>query len=101
MSDGRLLDDHVGYGFALIARAGDIGAEETLRRQCGQQGVAFVAADDDGPLRDWLDQGNISAALIRPDRYVLAVAATPGDAAGLLTHALHFPRLPHRESCAA
>ena len=101
MSDGRLLDDHVGYGFALIARAGDIGAEETLRRRCRQQGVAFVAADDDGPLRDWLDQGNISAALIRPDRYVLAVAATPGDAASLLTHALHLPPSLHRESCAA
>jgi 3-(3-hydroxy-phenyl)propionate hydroxylase len=101
MSDGRLLDDHVGYGFALIARTGDVTTGEALRRQCLQHGVAFVAADDAGPLQAWLDQAGISAALVRPDRYVLAVAETLADAAGLLTCALRLQPPRDRGSRAA
>ncbi|WP_299807993.1 bifunctional 3-(3-hydroxy-phenyl)propionate/3-hydroxycinnamic acid hydroxylase [Tardiphaga sp.] len=101
MPDGRLFDDRVGYGFALIARASDAAADDALRRQCQQQGVAFVAADEAGPLQAWLDQAGISAALVRPDRYVLAVAETSADAAGLLTHALRLSPSADRKSCAA
>jgi 3-(3-hydroxy-phenyl)propionate hydroxylase len=101
MTDGRLLDDHVGYVFALIARSTDAAAEDVLRRQCEQQGVAFVVADDNGPLRAWLDQSGIAAALVRPDRYVLAVAESSIGAAALLTHALHLQSSQDRQSCAA
>lgn len=100
MADGRLLDDHVGYGFALITRAGDAAADDTLRRLCLQRGVAMVAADD-GPLRAWLDQAGIVAALVRPDRYVLAIADTPADVADLLAHVLRLQPMRDRQSCAA
>lgn len=101
MSDGRLLDDHVGYEYALIACKVDATADEAMRRQCQQKGVAYVAVDDADPLQAWLDQAGISTALVRPDRYVLAVVETAADAASPLTHALRLQPSLDRETGAA
>ncbi|WP_179587753.1 bifunctional 3-(3-hydroxy-phenyl)propionate/3-hydroxycinnamic acid hydroxylase MhpA [Pigmentiphaga litoralis] len=46
-------------------------------------------------LRAWLQDHSAAAVLVRPDRYIAAVAHDPGNLPALLTH---FPFSPHRPS---
>ena len=62
LTDGRRLDDAVGYRSALLLHPD----------------AALVARDDlvvvrDAALRPWLDELGARAALVRPDRYVQAL----------------------------
>ncbi|MFC5679127.1 bifunctional 3-(3-hydroxy-phenyl)propionate/3-hydroxycinnamic acid hydroxylase [Aeromicrobium endophyticum] len=67
--DGRRLDDVVGTGWALITtRAVAPSAESTLDAlDCA---VVETAAGDE--LATWLGRGRATAALVRPDRSVIA-----------------------------
>jgi 3-(3-hydroxy-phenyl)propionate hydroxylase len=64
LSDGRLLDDAVGLGFGILARAG-----------MGGDGVISDAA-----LHPWLDEVGADVVVMRPDRYVLGVAGSVAQA---------------------
>jgi 3-(3-hydroxy-phenyl)propionate hydroxylase len=70
LSDGRLLDDAIGAGFGVLARAG-FGAVE---------GAVVV---EDAALRPWLEELGVGAVVVRPDRYVLGCAADAAQAGRL------------------
>jgi 3-(3-hydroxy-phenyl)propionate hydroxylase len=85
--DGRLLDEALGSGFALLS-AGVV--DDPLLRRARSVGARWVAlapgvpgADlvvrDDGTLGAWMRAGRVGAVLLRPDRIVAAVmpAARP------------------------
>jgi len=72
LADGRRLDDVIGYRSALLLHPD----------------TAPLARDDvvvvrDAALRPWLDQVGARAALVRPDRYVRALARRDAEAAFL------------------
>ena len=77
--DGRpvRLDDLLGDGYALLC-TGPVPA--ALRERAAASGARTVrvggaaALRDEGTLTDWLRAGRATAALLRPDRFVLATA---------------------------
>ena len=76
------LDDVLGSGFALLVggpvdaglgeRARALGAV-TVRLAPSGAAAGDVVVSDDGTLRAWLQRGRATAALLRPDRVVVAV----------------------------
>jgi len=81
LSDGRLLDAHVGYRPALLLRAGivpDAAEADRLRNR------GVVVVQDAAPaLQDWLSANGIIAAAMRPDRYLLGAARDGAELAAL------------------
>jgi 3-(3-hydroxy-phenyl)propionate hydroxylase len=76
------LDDVLGGGFALLVGGPvDAGLGEraraldavTVRLAPCSAGADDVVVSDDGTLRAWLRRGRATAALLRPDRVVVAV----------------------------
>jgi 3-(3-hydroxy-phenyl)propionate hydroxylase len=63
LGDGRLMDDAIGQHFAIVG-------ETDLLRPLRPDAVLLP-----GVGQDWLAEKKIRAALLRPDRYVQAVAA--------------------------
>ncbi len=90
--DGRLrrCDDVLGPGFALLvagpvdpalcAWARALGAVAVRLAAPGRQPGGGAVADD-GTLHAWLRRGRATAALLRPDRVVMAVTAADTTAA--------------------
>ena len=84
LTDGILLDDHIGYRFAALLQP-EFAAElspEVLDR-CANRDVAIVA-DGAPDLQDWLCVKGTGAVLVRPDRYVLGAARTPQEMENLI-----------------
>ncbi len=83
VGDGRLMDDAVGYRFAVLV------LPETLSEMDADAWAAMdrldaraVVALDDGAA--WLRDCGAVAAIIRPDRYVHDLARTPSQLAPAL-----------------
>jgi 3-(3-hydroxy-phenyl)propionate hydroxylase len=71
-ADGQRMDDDVGYAFCVIAAPAVI---DTVRA-CSGGRVKIVPASD-AQLSGWLQEQGAVAALVRPDRYVAALARQP------------------------
>lgn len=80
LADGRLLDDAVGYHFALLARPDLLAAVA----QSGRDLHDAVAVPATGEGAAYLDRLACAAVLIRPDRHILGVAHDLGGVNGLL-----------------
>ena len=74
LPDGRRLDDLLGLGFALVT-AVPLTAEQQALLQ--QRGAAAYCAAPGTELARWLRRGRATAALVRPDRTVMATARQP------------------------
>jgi 3-(3-hydroxy-phenyl)propionate hydroxylase len=86
LSDGRRMDDAVGMNFALLATQGFFDAlpdtfVETLRMR------NVVPLPGEG--LDYLRSLDADAAVVRPDRYLLGVAADADDLAQLISGLPH------------
>jgi 3-(3-hydroxy-phenyl)propionate hydroxylase len=87
LADGTMLDDRVGYRFGVLATAAFIEAlPAATRAKLKNSDVAVVAAE--GESAGYLAELGTSAVVIRPDRYILGVAA---DAAELNTVLAQWP----------
>ena len=78
LGDGILLDDKVGYRFAVL--------ESQRLAQARGPAARDVQCDDDvavltatGAAEKYLAELNAEAVVIRPDRYILGVASTPAE----------------------
>jgi 3-(3-hydroxy-phenyl)propionate hydroxylase len=79
LADGRLLDAHLGNRPAVIARAGVLeGVSNETRAIWAQWDVAVLPATDSA-LDDWLDSHGVAAIMLRPDRYLMGMATSPGE----------------------
>lgn len=76
LADGARLDERVGHRFAVLLRP-DAAVAPALRDALAARGAVLVA---DPALVPWLEGLGAVAALARPDRQLLALAA---DAAGV------------------
>ncbi|MDR5822988.1 MULTISPECIES: bifunctional 3-(3-hydroxy-phenyl)propionate/3-hydroxycinnamic acid hydroxylase [unclassified Caballeronia] len=94
LDDGRLLDDTVGYRFALVALPGVLAACPDLHEPAAQADLVLVESNA-APVRDWLAATGAVAVLLRPDRYVFGVAPDLQAVDGLLARALPRYRMEH------
>ncbi|MDX1886287.1 bifunctional 3-(3-hydroxy-phenyl)propionate/3-hydroxycinnamic acid hydroxylase [Mycolicibacterium sp. 120270] len=69
LPDGRRLDEAVGGGFALISAAPVTASQ---RAELERRGAAILVAQPGTDLADWLRGGRAAAAIVRPDRTVMA-----------------------------
>jgi len=94
LGDGLLLDDKVGYRFAVLANkrlAAALGPA-AHRLQFGEE-IAVVTAT--GPAEEYLTELRTEAVVIRPDRYILGVASTPAELNAVLgKHSSRFSPIP-------
>ena len=85
LGDGRLMDDAVGYRFAVV---GDVACldeitDETKTRL--RQLDAVVLHEQSGQLADWIAGLEISAVIIRPDRYIYGGARSAAELDALVS----------------
>lgn len=71
LRDGSRSDDRIGYSHVLlVANAATLASRLTL----SQAGIKILTGDDAQAIGDWLRKHGITAALVRPDRYVRGTA---------------------------
>ena len=80
LSDGRLLDDVLGYAPVLLV--GD-----ALLETVEKPAITTLTALAEPAVAACLEEFGASAVLVRPDRYVLGVADTPQALTALVSHA--------------
>ena len=83
LASGVLLDDFVGYHFAVVAdetllAAANIDADPVWRAL----GAVKIPASDPA-VRAWLDRLDVAAIVVRPDRYIFGVADSVEELAGI------------------
>jgi 3-(3-hydroxy-phenyl)propionate hydroxylase len=79
LGDGRLLDEHLGQRFALIAHPTLLAqAGHALRERWDAADLAVLPAQAPA-LADWLDTHGVRAIMLRPDRYVMGTATSPEE----------------------
>ena len=66
--DGRLLDDVLGGGFAIVTCRQPSATE---LRAAQDRGASVYVTGPDGELGQWLLGGRVTAAILRPDRTVM------------------------------
>ncbi len=87
LANGALLDSHVGYRFAILVSPRLAGAIGPAMRHATPDGdMVFVTAS--GPAESYLAELQTEAVVIRPDRYVLDIASTPGELDAVLARRL-------------
>lgn len=93
--DGERSDDHVGYGFTLLADAAfadDLSPD--TRATLASAGVEILSSDEAPRLGAWLRENAIRAALVRPDRYILGAVQNDTDVRQLLAALTCAPHVP-------
>ncbi|MEN9630590.1 MAG: hypothetical protein RJA10_3818 [Pseudomonadota bacterium] len=84
LADGRRLDAVVGARFALIGPGGLLAeAADVASVRGAATGVAMLPAEAHPELGAWLQQQQVAAVLLRPDRYVAGVATGSEGLGGL------------------
>jgi len=84
LSDGTKFDEIAGPGFVLVVHADSALVDSDQEHRLCRAGVLLVR-DGFEAFDSWLDQADVQAALIRPDRYVMAVARTYADVEAMLS----------------
>jgi len=73
LSTGQLLDDVVGYRFALLTRNNQNQTSENFHNP---HKLFYLSGSEHPEIANVLEELKLKAALIRPDRYILATAET-------------------------
>jgi 3-(3-hydroxy-phenyl)propionate hydroxylase len=87
LADARLLDDHVGYRYAVLADRGLVDALPAATRS-KLDGADIVLVVADGEAAAYLADLGADAVVIRPDRHILGVASTPAELDAVLARRL-------------
>jgi 3-(3-hydroxy-phenyl)propionate hydroxylase len=79
---GRLLDEHLGTGFALVCRPGVLAVGDRTRLWDRHPALAVVEM---APGEEaWMEPYGAAALLVRPDRYLHATAASATECHALI-----------------
>ncbi|WP_298241062.1 bifunctional 3-(3-hydroxy-phenyl)propionate/3-hydroxycinnamic acid hydroxylase [uncultured Bradyrhizobium sp.] len=76
LRDGSRSDDRVGYSHVLLVANA---AALSSRPAVAQAGIEILTGDDAEAIGDWLRKHGITAALVRPDRYVQGTARNDAE----------------------
>lgn len=71
LDDGSRGDERIGYRHVLLVESAAMPAS---RRALSRAGLDILTGDDAGGVRCWLREHGMTAALVRPDRYILGTA---------------------------
>jgi hypothetical protein len=83
LDSGQLLDEVLGQNFAIIASPELLRqVSDSTRNAWADAGIQVLPAHDKA-LAEWLQAQQLLAVALRPDRYIQAVANTPGELAAL------------------
>jgi 3-(3-hydroxy-phenyl)propionate hydroxylase len=77
LADGKLLDDHVGYRYAVLADRGLVDALPAAMRAKLENEIVLIVAE--GEVATYLAALQTDAVVIRPDRHILGIASTPSE----------------------
>jgi 3-(3-hydroxy-phenyl)propionate hydroxylase len=83
LSDGRRLDDAVGYRFAVVGDPECLAAASEQTKDAWKALDVAVVEGRHEELIEWLRGLGVSAALLRPDHYIFGTAKTAADLDGL------------------
>lgn len=83
LGDGRLLDDVVGFGFAVVARP-DVLAHLALDLRTDLKDARIGLVPATGEAATWLSGLGAAAAVLRPDRYCYGTYAGAGALAAAM-----------------
>lgn len=81
LPEGVRFDEQVGRRFAVV---GVDPLDPHLRAEVSRRGAVFIPADSGSELARWLQSGRARAAVVRPDRTVLAVGHSAESVVGSL-----------------
>jgi len=76
LRDGSRGDDRIGYSHVLVV---DSAATIPSRLVLSQAGVKILTSDDAEGVGDWLREHGLTAALVRPDRYIRGTARNDAE----------------------
>ena len=93
LGDGTLLDDNVGYRFAVLVSRRLADAARTGQAQYCATIADVVIVTATGLAESYLAELHTEAVVIRPDRYILGVASTTTELDAVLARRL--PPLPY------
>lgn len=79
LTDGRLLDEHLGDHFAVIGRPNTLGTATESSKATWKAWHAVVLPSTDPTLGQWLDSHGVEAVMLRPDRYIMGMATSSTD----------------------
>ncbi len=80
LTNGDRLDNRLGLRFAIIARSALLSQVNAATLERWQQADATTLRVDQEPaVREWLDKQGVDAIILRPDRYILGMAKSPGE----------------------
>ncbi len=74
LDDGRLLDAAVGQRFTVLAEPGVLDAVGETTRAWWRWHDVDVRPATDAAVQNWLQQHDVAAVVLRPDRYVAGMA---------------------------
>jgi len=78
-ASGQLLDDVVGYRFAVVGDPAVLsGTSDRTKALLESLGV-HVLKEFSGEVRDWITGLGVAAVIIRPDRYLFGAAGNPAE----------------------
>jgi 3-(3-hydroxy-phenyl)propionate hydroxylase len=83
LSDDRLLDDAIGYRFAVVGEPACLAAASEQSKRSWQTLDMGVLDGHDDEVIAWLRGLGASAVILRPDRYVFGAAGTASELDGL------------------
>ncbi len=79
LANGQLLDDAVGYRFALVSDPACLSETSAETKALADSLGVSVVDDDSEEIRRWLEGLGVKAALVRPDRYVFGTASSGAE----------------------
>ncbi|MFC4025229.1 bifunctional 3-(3-hydroxy-phenyl)propionate/3-hydroxycinnamic acid hydroxylase [Oceanobacillus longus] len=74
LNDGTRMDDYVGNRFSVIIKEELLENVSAETRKIWEEVDAKVLSNECDEIMDYMDDQNIKAMIIRPDRYILGVA---------------------------
>jgi 3-(3-hydroxy-phenyl)propionate hydroxylase len=98
-ASGRLLDDVVGYGFAVVGDPAVLSGTSDRTKALLKSLGARVLDEFSEEIRDWVTSLGSAAVIIRPDRYLFGAAGTSAELDALAA-ALETVLLPSAVSAA-
>jgi 3-(3-hydroxy-phenyl)propionate hydroxylase len=79
LKDGRLLEELLGRRCAVIGRQQPLSAAVASTAEHWKCDDAVVIDQPDPAVEQWLESHQISAVVLRPDRYIVGVSCTASD----------------------
>jgi 3-(3-hydroxy-phenyl)propionate hydroxylase len=84
LADGTRMDDAIGFAFALLGTESALASAQAQAESLWSDLGVGVIAQSSGEVGRWLEDLEVGAVLVRPDRYIFGTAHDPEGVERLL-----------------